>query len=406
MAKEKNKIKKLKKPELMSPIKNFAGLEACKDYADAVYFGTSDLSLRSRADGFKAKDLKAIVSKCHNYGLKAYLTVNSAVYNPDIKKAKNLIERAKIAQIDGVIVWDPAVIEIAKKIGVKIIISTQANISNWKSAEFYRKAGAKRIVLAREMTLSQIKELRQKTKIEIETFVHGAMCVAVSGRCILSAYLFGKSSNCGACAQPCRKEWILSDSEGNKISNYGKYFLSAKDLCMIEYIPDLIKAGINAFKIEGRLRDPKYIEVTARCYREAIDSYYAHTFTKEKVLKWKQELSTVYNRGFSTGFYFGVPGKEGIGYDKADNYSKIKKILVGNISHFYPKAMAGSLILSHHGLKNGDKIIIQGAHTFFEQEIKLMEIKKKQVKQGKKGEEIAIKFKDKVREHDKVFLIR
>jgi putative protease len=406
MFKEKNKIKKIKKPELMSPIKNFSGLEACKNYADAVYFGTSDLSLRARADGFKAKDLKAIVLKCHNYGLKAYLTVNSAVYNPDIKEAKDLIEKAKIAQIDGVIVWDPAVIEIAKKTGLKIIISTQANISNWMSAEFYKKLGAQRIVLAREMTLAQIKELRKKTKIEIETFVHGAMCVAVSGRCILSAYLFGKSSNCGACAQPCRKEWILSDAEGNKISNYGKYFLSAKDLCMIEYIPDLIKAGINAFKIEGRLRDPKYIQVTARCYREAIDAYYAHTFTKEKVLKWKQELSAVYNRGFSTGFYFGTPGKEGIGYDKADNYSETKKIYIGNIVHYYPKAKAGSLILSHCGLKINDKIIVQGAHTFLEQEIKTMEIKNKPVRQGKKGEEVAIKFKDKVREHDKVFLIK
>ncbi|MFA5087165.1 MAG: peptidase U32 family protein [Candidatus Paceibacterota bacterium] len=395
-----------KKPELMSPIKDWAGLEACKNYANAVYFGVSELSLRSRANGFKNKDLKPLAKQCHNYGLKAYLTVNSVIYNNDIEKAETLVKMAKNAQIDAVIVWDPAVIEIAKKQGVKFIISTQANVSNYASAKFYEKLGAKRIVLAREMTLKQIAELRKKTKLEIETFIHGAMCVAISGRCILSAYLFGKSSNCGSCAQPCRKEWTLSDNEDNKVSNYGQYFLSAKDLCMIEFIPDLIKAGIDSFKIEGRLRDPKYIEVTARCYREAIDAYFSYTFTCEKVIKWKQKLADVYNRGFSTGFYFGKPGKDGISYDKADNLSKVKKVLVGNIIHYYPKSNAGSLVLSHHGLKVGDKIIVQGAHTFLEQEIESIEIENKKTTKAAKGAEVAIKFKDKVREHDKVFLIK
>jgi putative protease len=398
--------KKIKRPELMSPVKDWAGLEACKNYAAAVYFGVSDLSLRARANALKIKDLKPFILKCHEYGLKAYLTVNSVVYNQDIKKAENLVKKAKIAQIDAVIVWDPAVIEIAKKEKVKLIISTQANISNSEAAKFYEKLGAKRIVLAREMTLKQIKELRKKVKIEIETFIHGAMCVAISGRCVLSAYLFDKSSNCGACAQPCRKEWILSDSEGNKVSNYGQYFLSAKDLCMIRHIPKLIEAGIDSFKIEGRLRDPKYIETTARCYREAIDSYFDNTFSNEKVLKWEKELSEVYNRGFETGFYFGKPGKEGISYSKADNLSETKKILVGNILHYYPKAKAGSLVLSHRGLKIGDKVIVQGAHTFLEQTIETIEVNNKNVNQGKKGEEVAIKFKDKVREHDKLFLIK
>ncbi|MFA5013566.1 MAG: peptidase U32 family protein, partial [Candidatus Paceibacterota bacterium] len=273
--KEKNSGKAASrgKPELMSPVKDWAGLEACKDFADAVYFGLPELSLRARASGIKPSELAKFTDKCHKYGLKAYLTVNSVVYNQDIEKAENLVKRAKNAQIDAIIVWDPAVINIAKKAGISFIISTQANVSNWQSAKFYERLGAQRIVLAREMTLKQIKELRKKVKVEIEAFVHGAMCVAISGRCILSAYLFDKSSNCGSCAQPCRKEWTLSDEEGNKVSNYGQYFLSAKDLCMIEYVPELIKAGINAFKIEGRLRDPKYIETTARCYREAIDAY-------------------------------------------------------------------------------------------------------------------------------------
>jgi len=394
----------MKKPELMCPIQNWASLEACKEYADAVYFGVDSLSLRA-SSGIKALELPAFVKQCHSYGLKAYLTVNSAVYNPDIEKAEKLVKKAKKGGIDALIVWDPAVIDLARKNKVPFIVSTQANISNYKSALFYKSLGAKRVVLAREMTLKQIKELKKKAKMEIEVFVHGAMCVAVSGRCILSAYLYGKSSNCGSCAQPCRKEWILSDEEGNKISNEGKYFMSAKDLCMIEFIPELIEAGIDSFKIEGRRRDPKYIEVASRCYREAIDAYFSKTFTEEKAKKWKRELSSAYNRGFSTGFYFGTPGKEGISYDKADNVSLLKKTLAGYVTHYYPKVKSASVSLDHLNLKIGDRIVIEGAHIFLEQDVSSIQLLNKNVKMGKKGEEIAIAVVGMVREKDKVFLL-
>lgn len=394
----------MKKPELMCPIRDWASLEACKQYADAVYFGVSELNMRA-ASGIKEGEMEAFIKKCHSYGLKAYLTVNSAIYNPDIEKAEKLVKRAKKGGVDAVIVWDPAVIEIARKNKVPFIISTQANVSNWKSAEFYKSLGAKRIVLAREMTLTQIKELRKKVNIEIEAFVHGAMCMAISGRCILSAYLYDKSSNCGSCAQPCRKEWILSDDEGNKIRNEGQYFMSAKDMNMIEFVPELIKAGIDSFKIEGRRRDPKYIEVTSRCYREAIDSYFDKTIDDKKIEKWMEELSTVYNRGFSTGFYFGTPGKEGISYDKADNVSSVRKMLVGYVTHYYPKVKSGSVSLNHLNLKVGDRIIVEGEHTFIEQDVKSIQMNNKDVKLGKKGEEVAVVFNDIVRKNDKVFLI-
>jgi putative protease len=395
----------MKKPELMSPIRDWSSLEACKNYADAVYFGVDSLTMRA-SSGITLKELPKFVSKVHLYGLKAYLTLNSVVYNQDIAKAEKIVKKAKEAKVDALIVWDPAVIEIAKKEKVPFIISTQANISNYKSADFYKKQGAKRIVLAREMTLKQIKELRKKTKVEIETFVHGAMCMAISGRCILSAYLFGKSANCGSCAQPCRKEWFLSDEEGNKISVDKKYFMSAKDICMIEFVPQLIKAGINSFKIEGRRRDAKYIEVTSRCYREAIDSYYNKTFSDEKVKKWKKELLSVYNRGFSTGFYFGIPGKEGISYNKADNISSTEKFLAGYVVHYYPKAKAGSVRLDHKDVKVGDKIIVEGKHTFIEQKVESIEVENKSAKVGKKGGEVAIIFKSPVKKGDKVFLIK
>lgn len=395
----------MKKPELMCPIQNWASLEACKKYADAVYFGVENLSLRA-ASGIKASELGRFINKCHLYGLKAYLTLNSAVYNPDIKKAEKLVKKAKKEGIDAVIVWDPSIIEIARKNKLPFIVSTQANVSNYKSADFYKSLGAKRVVLAREMTLGQIKELRKKTKIEIEAFVHGAVCMAISGRCILSAHLYGKSSNCGSCAQPCRKEWILSDDEGHQISSEGKYFMSAKDLCMIEFIPELIRAGIDSFKIEGRRRDPKYIEVTSRCYREAIDSYFSKTFNEEKIKRWKKELSSVYNRGFSTGFYFGTPGKEGISYDKADNVSSTKKVLVGYVTHYYPKAKSASVSLNHLGLKIGDRVVIEGFRTFLEQTVSSIQIGNKDVKMGKKGEGVAMGAEGPVRDGDKIFLLR
>lgn len=395
----------MKKPELMSPIRDWSSLEACKNYADAVYFGVDSLTMRA-SSGITLKELPKFVSKVHLYGLKAYLTLNSVVYNQDIAKAEKIVKKAKEAKVDALIVWDPAVIEIAKKEKVPFIISTQANISNYKSADFYKKQGAKRIVLAREMTLKQIKELRKKTKVEIETFVHGAMCMAISGRCILSAYLFGKSANCGQCAQPCRKEWFLSDEDGNKVSVDKKYFTSAKDICMIEFIPQLIKARIDSFKIEGRKRDAKYIEVTSRCYREAIDSYYKKTFSDEKVKKWKKELSSVYNRGFSTGFYFGTPGKEGISYNKADNISSTEKVLAGYVVHYYPRAGAGSVRLDHKNIKVGDKIVVEGKYTFIEQTIESIEIENKSAKVGKKGGEVAVIFKSPVKKGDKVFLIK
>lgn len=395
----------MKKPELMCPIKDWSSLEACKAYADAVYFGVNDLSLRARA-GIKIKDLSLFVKTCHDLKIKAYMTLNSVIYNKDIKKAEELIKKAKKAKVDALIVWDFAIIELARKHKVPFIVSTQMNISNHDSAMFFKKLGAKRIVLAREMNLKDIAQLKKKTNIEIEVFVHGAMCLAISGRCILSSYLYGKSSNCGFCAQPCRKQWLLSDDEGNAVANEGKYFLSAKDLCMIEYIPQLIKAGIDSFKIEGRRRDAKYIEVTARCYRQAIDSYYNKTFSLKKAKEWKEELSKVYNRGFSTGFYFSIPSKEGIGYDKADNVSLVKKIYIGDIVKYYPQLKVMALKLSHRGIKKGEKILIEGEKTFIEEEILSIHFKGKEVEKGIKGNEVGIKINGKVKKGDKVFLYK
>ncbi len=393
-------------PEIMSPIRNWASLEACKNYADAVYFGLSELTMRANADVFTSRNLNSFVSQCHDYKIKAYLTVNSVLYNDDIKVAEKIIKKAKEVGVDAVIVWDPAVIEIARKFKMKFFISTQANISNWQTALFYKKLGASRIVLAREMTLKQIVELKKKVgNLEIETFVHGAMCWSISGRCLLSAVIYGKSANCGTCGQPCRKEWTMEDEEGNKISTEGKYFMSAKDLCMIEHVPELIKAGINSFKLEGRRRDPRYIETVSRCYREAVDAYFDGNYTKEKIKQWKKDLTSVYNRGFETGFFFGTPGPEGISYDKADNVATVKKTRAGIVIKYYPKIKVALVKLTDRGVKQGEEIVVEGVKTYLRQSIKSIELDKQKVGSVSKGQEVGIAVEKRVKIGDNIFII-
>ncbi|MDD5606680.1 MAG: U32 family peptidase [Candidatus Pacebacteria bacterium] len=391
--------------ELMSPIKNKASFEACKKYADGVYFSVSDFSMRAKAN-LSLKDLPNFVSNCHKNKIKAYLALNSVIYNNDLKKLENIVQKAKKSKVDSLIVWDPATIELAQNYKIPFFISTQANVSNFKAVNFYEKIGAKRVILARELSLEQIKEIKKNTKIEIEVFVHGAMCLAISGRCTLSAYFENKSANKGSCYQLCRREWTMLDRYNNKLITTGKYFLSPKDLCMIEYIPELIEAGIDAFKIEGRNRDPKYIATTARTYKEAIKAYYNKTFSKKKAQEWKKELQKVYNRNFTTGFYFGEPTASGINFTHSGSAASLKKILLGNIIHYYPKDKVGVLLLKHQGLQKGEKISIEGETTFFEQEIESIQVNKKKINSAQKGQEIGIKVKNKVRKNDKVFVIK
>ncbi len=396
---------KKEKPELMSPIKNRAGFEACKDYADAVYFGVSELNLRANSEGITLDELAEFLADCHAHDLKGYLTVNSTLYNQDISKAERIIKEAKKSEVDAVIVWDPAAVRIAKRVGIDFFVSTQANVSNWKSAEFYEDLGAERVILAREMTLKQISEVKKKTNLEIEAFIHGAMCLAISGRCLLSAFYENKSANKGACNQLCRRKWRLFDEEGAKLETNGKYFLSPKDICMVEHIPEMIEAGIDSFKIEGRQRSSKYIRETAKIYRKAIDSYFDGSFTKKRAKAWKKRLKKVYNRGFTTGFYFGIPGPEGINFEVSGNAGSLKRFHLGEVTHFYPKPGVASIRLIHQGLEVGQKILIEGKNTYLEITVESMEIEKETTIEAEKGEEVGIKIDSRVRKNDKVFLL-
>ena len=270
----------MKKVELLSPAGDFASLRAAvENGADAIYFGLKQLNMRAAANNFSLADMKKVVDYCHKNKVKAYLTLNTIIYDDEIKKAEKILKEAKKAKVDAIIVWDLAIMQLCKKLKLKTHLSTQANITNSETIKFYKKLGVKRINLARELSLEQIKKL--KSDVEIEAFVHGALCVSISGRCFISQSLYSKSANRGKCLQPCRREYEIKDKEtGFKLDLGNNYILSPKDLCALPILDKLIKAKIGALKIEGRNRSPEYIAVTTRVYREAIDSYYNKKFSK------------------------------------------------------------------------------------------------------------------------------
>ncbi|MFX1259890.1 MAG: peptidase U32 family protein [Promethearchaeota archaeon] len=372
-----------KKVELLTPLKNFKSLQAILDKTDAVYFGVESLNMRMYSDNFKLVDLPKVVRACHEKDIKAYLTTNIIIYENELILLEKIINRALEAEIDAIIVHDIGAIQLVKEKGIDFHISTQANISNSHSAKFYESLGAKRLIMARELSLEQIKEIKSKLyQCQIETFVHGAQCTSISGRCYFSAEICGSqdySANRGKCVQPCRRRWKVYDDQNNEFLYDGVFFINAKDLCMIEYIPNLIRANIDAFKIEGRMRDPLYIEEVTSCYREAIDAYYNNLFTEEKVKEWVKRLKKVYNKGFSTGFYFGLPKGSEIERENEGNVSNYRKVEIGKVLSYFPEKKAAKILLTAGKLKLNDEIYIIGTHTqtYLRQKIISIQIKQK-----------------------------
>ncbi len=391
-------------PELLLPVKGFPGLEAAKKYADAVYFGAKDLTMRARR-GFRLCEIKKAAKQAHANNMKAYLTVNTVIYENDIQKMQKTITTAHESGIDAVILWDPAAIEYAISVKMPFHISTQANISNAETAQFYKNLGAKRLILSRELSLKQISAIKRKVSTEIEAFVHGAMCVSISGRCYLSSYLYGQSANCGKCIQPCRKTWTLTDDENNQLVCEGKYLLNPKDLCMIEHVPDLIKAKIDSFKVEGRLRPPTYTETVGKCYRTAIDSCMKNEYTKELAEDLKKELAKVYNRGFSTGFYFKKPDAASFSYNASDSQATFVRTQIGIVTNYYPKAKVAAVRLVGGSLRIGDEITVEGHTTYLHQAVDSLELGGKRVKTAPNNSLTGLKVNKKVRRNDWVYRI-
>jgi len=377
--------------ELLAPAGDFSMLVAAiKAGADAVYFGLKEFSMRDNAKNFNIEDLTEINKICGKK-IKKYLTLNVIIYEEEIKKVEEILKKIK-GKVDAIICWDLSVINLCRKLKIPFHISTQASISNSESAKFYKKLGA-------ELNLDQIKKISKF--VSVECFIHGAMCVAVSGRCFMSQELFKRSANRGMCTQVCRRSYTLKDDEGRELKINRNTVMSAKDLCTLPFIETLKDAGIISFKIEGRNRDARYVDTVVRIYRKALDK----KLNKEEIVDGLKELEKVYNRGFSSGFYLGVPTNDD--FSEVENSSATtKKQFVGKVTHYYPKSQVGTIFISTGEIKIGDELNIIGQVTGIEKtKIERIEINKKSVKKAVKGEEIGIKL-PKVKVNDEVYIIK
>ena len=405
------------KIELMSPAGDFASLQAALDNgADSVYFGVEQLNMRARSSiNFTLNELDEISKRCSAKGVRTYLTLNTIVYDHDLSIVKTVLDRAKKSNITAVIAMDQAVIAYARQIGMEVHISTQVNITNIETVKFYSMF-AETMVLSRELSLNQVKKITQSIEkeqikspngnlVEIEIFGHGALCMAVSGKCYLSLHSHNSSANRGACKQNCRKKYTVIDQEsGFEIEIDNEYMMSPKDLCTIDFLDQIVDAGIKVLKIEGRGRAPEYVAVVTKCYREAIDSIYDGTFSQEKVKVWLEKLKTVYNRGFWSGYYLGQ--KLGEWSENPGSNASQRKIYIGKGRHYYPKVQIGEFEIEAYDLKIGDKILVQGPTTGSQEaEVKSMEVNDLSAQEAKKGDILTLPLGFKVRPSDKLYKI-
>jgi U32 family peptidase len=395
------------KPELLAPAGDWSMLNAAiKSGADAIYFGVESLNMRAMAENFKTSDIPEIVELCKKSNVAAHLTINTIVFENELKELDKIISTAKSAGVDLVICWDQAVIKKCKEYDIPFCVSTQASISNSESAKYYKELGAKRIVLARECTLDKICEIKKKADVEIETFIHGAMCIAVSGRCFMSHDIFGKSANRGECIQPCRREYKIIDADEKYSLVLGKdYVMSPKDLCTIDFIDKLIESGIDSFKVEGRKRSPEYISKVVSVYRRAIDLYFDGKLTDDAKKEFIEELKTVYNRGFSPGFYIGEPGSESF----TAIYGSIattRKIYLGRVINYYKRKKIANIRIEAGQLNSGDKIYIIGNSTgVMKMKIEKMMRDETEISSAEKGTDVTFECEERVRENDKVYKV-
>lgn len=360
--------------EIMAPCGCYEALHAAiAAGADSVYFGVGQLNMRSAsAANFTLDDLAKIVAIAHEHGKKAYLTVNTVVYEDEIDTLHALLDRAAEEMVDAVIVSDQAAILYARSKGLEVHISTQLSISNSETVRFYSQ-WADTVVLARELSLEQVRGVYDRIerdnicgpngqRVKIEMFAHGALCMSVSGKCYLSLHATGCSANRGACRQICRHAYKLVDRDtGEELHAEGTYLLSPKDLCTIDFLDRFVDAGVRVLKIEGRARPAEYVKRVVECYDRALRAIEHGSFTPERVAKWKEELSTVFNRGFWGGYYLNQPVVE-----LSQNYGSsatVKKVYVGRVTNVFKKAKVAEILVEASPLELGQKVLISGETT-------------------------------------------
>lgn len=406
---------KLKDFEIMAPVGSRESLAAAiQAGADSIYFGIESLNMRAHsASAFTINDLKEMAEICEEHGVKSYLTVNTIIYDEDIELMRRIVDAAKAAHISAVIACDVAVMNYCNSIGQEVHLSTQLNISNAEALKFYARF-ADVVVLARELNLKQVKEIYETIQrehicgpkgelIRIEMFCHGALCMAISGKCYLSLHNLNASANRGACMQVCRRAYTVKDRESEiELDVDNKYIMSPKDLKTIHFMDEMIEAGVRVFKIEGRARGPEYVRTVVECYKEAIQAYLDGTFTEEKKEQWDERLKSVFNRGFWNGYYLG----QRLG-EWSRNYGSEateRKVFVGSGVRYFSKIGVAEFVVEAAEMKVGDKLLITGPTTgalYLTLEEARVDLKPVEVVH--KGEHVSFKVPEKIRPSDRLY---
>jgi putative protease len=403
--------------ELMAPAGSQAALSAAIDAgADSVYFGVGKLNMRARSADFTADDLPGIALRCREAGVKSYLALNTIVYDDEMNEMQSLCDAAKAADVSAVIATDIATIEYARSIGLEVHISVQANVANFQALEFYSRY-ADTVVLARELTLEQISNVWKKVQehdvrgpsgelVRLELFGHGALCVAVSGKCYMSLAQNNHSANRGACLQTCRRSYRVTDEEtGEELVIDNKHVMSPKDLCTVQYLDKIAAAGISVLKLEGRARTADYVAVTTRVYREALDALADGTYDSENCQPWIDKLSKVFNRGFwHGGYYCGKPLGEWSG--NSHSQATETRDQIGILSNFFAKLNVAEFKLIKHSIMPGDQLLVEGPTTGAVRfAAENLHVDGKPVESAAPGDLVTVALPVKARRQDKVFLL-
>jgi putative protease len=401
--------------EIMAPVGSYESLMAAiKGGADSIYFGITGLNMRSNsANNFTIEDLHKIAGICDEHGVKSYLTVNTIIYDSDMELMRDIIDAAKQAGISAIIAADVAAMNYAFSIGQEVHLSTQLNITNVEALKFYARF-ADVVVLARELNLEQVHEIYKQIiaqdirgpkgeLIRIEMFAHGALCMAVSGKCYLSLHEMNKSANRGACNQICRRGYIVKDKESDiELDIENQYIMSPKDLKTIHFMNKMMDAGVRVFKIEGRARGPEYVRTVSECYKEAVRTYCDGTYDEDKIKVWDERLATVFNRGFWNGYYLGQ--RLGEWSSKYGSGSTRRKEYVGRGIKYFDKLGVAEFEMESGSLNVGDEILITGPTTgAILQKVEEIRVDLKPVEQTVKGERCSFKVGEKVRPSDRLY---
>lgn len=401
----------------MAPVGSFEMLAAALQAgADSVYFGIGNLNMRSKSSkNFTLDDLKTIADECHSKGVKTYITVNTVVYDNEIEQMKKVVDAAKENNITAIIASDISVIQYAFSKGVEIHISTQSNVTNIEAVKFYSMF-ADVMVTARELNLDQVREIVETIErenirgpkgdlVKIEIFAHGALCMAVSGKCYLSLDTLNSSANRGACLQVCRRPYQVTDKDGGiELEVDNEYIMSPKDLKTIDFLDRILKSGVRVLKIEGRGRNPEYVKKVVATYREAVNAYFAGDYTIENIEKWNSELDSVYNRGFWDGYYLGR--KLGEWTKEYGNRATKKKVFVGTITNFFKNLNVAEVKVETQSLNLNDEIYVIGPTTgVYEDMVSEMRVDLKPVDSVAKGDVFSFPTKDVLRRNDKLYKV-